>query len=292
MSLLTRQAPVPGPSANPVRRANRARWNAGSVLGLALVVLVLGYCLVYPLLPGYAPYAQDLQNSLARPFTDLAHPLGTDNLGRDVASRLALAGRVTLSIVLAIIVVNALLGTVIGVSAGYVGGRVDTVLSTVADVQLALPILMLVIALSAALGPSVWLMVVVVAVTYWVGYARVARSTARTLRNQDFVLSPKIQGAGVPWILRRHVLPNVAGQVLILATSDIGAVVLLTSSFDFLGLGVQAPTPSWGSMIGEGQKFLRQDLAQSLVPGAAVFLLVVGVNLLSQRWTAENRRPS
>lgn len=286
MSLLTKEVPA------PVVRRRAPRWNLTSVLGLVLVVIVVGYCLVFPLTPAYAPYAQDLQNTLAKPLADPSHLLGTDNLGRDVASRLALAGRVTLSIVVGIIAVNAVLGTIIGVTAGYVGGRVDTVLSGLAEVQLALPILMVVIALSAALGPSVWLMVVVVAVTYWVGYARVARSTAMTLRNRDFVLSPKIQGAGVPWILRRHVLPNVAGQVLILATSDIGAIVLLTSSFDFLGLGVQPPTPSWGSMIGDGQKFLRQDLAQSLVPGAAVFLLVVGVNLLSQRWTAENRRVS
>lgn len=286
MSLLVE---TPAPAVVP--RRNRA-WSPTHVLGLVLVVAVVGYCLVFPFTPAYSPYAQDLGNTLTGPFTDPAHLLGTDNLGRDVASRLALAGRVTLSIVLGTIVVNAALGTALGVTAGYVGGRVDTLISGLGDVQLALPILMIVIALSAALGPSVWLMVVVVACTYWVGYARVARSTAMTLRGRDFVLSPKIQGAGVPWILRRHVLPNVAGQVLILATSDIGAVVLLTSSFDFLGLGVQPPTPSWGSMIGEGQKFLRQDLAQSLVPGAVVFLLVVGVNLLSQRWTAENRRTS
>lgn len=278
---------VQGPAADVTVVRARRPWAATHVLGLVLIVLVVGFCLLYPFAPGYAPYDQDLRRTLVAPMTDAAHLLGTDNLGRDVASRLALAGRVTLAITVGIIAVNAVLGTLIGVTAGFVGGRVDTVLSGLGDVQLALPILMIVVALSAALGPSVWLMVVVIACTYWVGYARVARSTAMSLRRRDFVLSPMIQGASVGFVLRRHVLPNVAAQVVILASSDIGAVILLTSSFDFLGLGVQPPVPSWGSMIGEGQKFLRQDLSLALVPGVAIFLVVAGTNLLSQRYTSE-----
>ncbi|MFN8075570.1 MAG: ABC transporter permease [Kineosporiaceae bacterium] len=283
------EAPLPVAEVapgTPKRRRPRlggpAQW-----VGLALVLLVAGFCLLYPLTPGYDPYTQDLSRTLLAPFADSAHALGTDNLGRDIASRLALAGRVTLSIVLGVIAVNAVIGTIVGVTAGYVGGKVDAALMALSDVQLALPILMVVIALSAATGPSVWLMIGVLACTYWVGYARVARAVALSLRHRDFVLSPRIQGASTGWVLRRHVLPNVVGEMLILASSDIGAIILLTSSFDFLGLGVQPPVPSWGLMIGEGQKYLRQHPSLAFVPGLAVFAVVAGINLLSQRFTSE-----
>lgn len=274
------------------RGRRRPRFGGpAQVVGALLVLSVVGFCLLYPLTPRYDPYTQNLSRSLLAPFADggsgPGHILGTDNLGRDIASRLALAGRVTLSIVLGVIVVNALIGTIVGVTAGYVGGKVDAALMALSDVQLALPILMVVIALSAATGPSVWLMIGVLACTYWVGYARVARAVALSLRHRDFVLSPRIQGASTGWVLRRHVLPNVVGEMFILASSDIGAIILLTSSFDFLGLGVQPPVPSWGLMIGEGQKYLRQHGWLAFVPGLAVFAVVAGINLLSQRFTSE-----
>jgi peptide/nickel transport system permease protein len=281
------------PAQREQKTKHRRRFHLKSLwswqnLGLAMVLLVVGFCVIVPLTPGYAPYQQDLASGLIPPFQDMTHPLGTDNLGRDVMSRLALAGQVTLAIVVGVIIVNAIIGTAIGVVAGYAGGRVDSLLMGLSDVQLALPILLILIALSAALGPSVWLMIIVVACTYWVGYARVARSIALSLRNRDFVLSPRIQGAGNLWVLRKHVLPNLIGQMFILASSDLGAIIVMTASFDFLGLGVQPPVPSWGLMISEGQKFLRQEPALAFVPGVAIFLVVAGANLLSQRFTAES----
>ena len=194
---------------------------------------------------------------------------------------------VTLGIVLAIVMANSLIGMAVGVVSGYVGGKTDNVLMGWADVQLAMPVILVLIALAAAVGPSVWLMVGVLAATYWVGYARVARSTALSLRERDFVLAPRIQGASGFWTIRRHILPHVAVQMLILASSDIGAVILLTASFDFLGLGVQAPTPSWGLMISEGQKYIRQAPFLAILPGIAIFLVAAGTNLVSQRFTAE-----
>ncbi|MBO0984379.1 ABC transporter permease [Rathayibacter sp. SD072] len=262
------------------------RVPALQALGAVMVGSVVLFSLAYPLLPGYAPFAQDLAQVLAPPGTSGAW-LGTDALGRDVASRLALAGRVTLGIVVLIVVVNSLAGMAIGTWSGYVGGRTDNVLMGLADIQLAMPVILVLIALAASLGPSVWLMIGVLAATYWVGYARVARSTAMALRDRDFVLAPRIQGAGGLWTVRRHIVPNVAVQMMILASSDIGAVMLLTSSFDFLGLGVQAPTPSWGLMISEGQNYVRQAPHLAIVPGVAIFLTVAGTNLLSQRFTAE-----
>ncbi|WP_285102002.1 ABC transporter permease [Promicromonospora sp. MEB111] len=255
--------------------------------GVALVTAVVLFCVVTPFLPLYAPYAQDLSRAFVPPLTDAAHPLGTDMLGRDLASRLALGGLVSLGIVLLVVVVNAIIGMVVGLLAGYHGGRLDNVLMGWADVQLAMPVILVLIALSAAVGPSVWLMVVTLAATYWVGYARVARGTAMTLRDRDFVLVPRIQGASATWTISRHIAPGVAVQMLILASSDIGAVLLLTSSFDYLGLGVQPPVPSWGLLISEGQKYIRQAPYLSVVPGIAIFLVVIGTNLISQRFTAE-----
>lgn len=264
-------------------------------IGLAMLTLVVGYSLLYPLLPSYDPYGQDLGRILLTPGADPAHLFGTDSLGRDTASRLALAGRVTVGVVAVIIVVNALIGMVVGTVAGYFGGRLDNAMMALADVQLALPMILVLTALAATFGPSIKLMVIVLAVTYWVGYARVARTSAMSLRQRDFVLAPALQGARTPRILRVHVLPTVFSQMLILASTDVGAVILLMSSFDYLGLGVQPPVPSWGSMIGESQKYLRQNPAQAIVPGVAIFLAVAGMNLFSQRFTSERaaaRRPS
>ncbi|NQX05373.1 ABC transporter permease [Rathayibacter sp. VKM Ac-2856] len=267
--------------------ARGRRVPALQVLGAAMVGSIVLFSLAYPLLPGYDPFAQDLSRVLAAPGAFAEHWLGTDALGRDEASRLALAGRVTLGIVLLIVVVNSLVGMAVGTWSGYVGGRTDNVLMGLADIQLAMPVILVLIALAASLGPSVWLMITVLAATYWVGYARVARSTAMALRDRDFVLAPRLQGAGGLWTVRRHIVPNVAVQMMILASSDIGAVMLLTSSFDFLGLGVQAPTPSWGLMISEGQDYVRQAPHLAIIPGVAIFLTVAGTNLLSQRFTAE-----
>jgi peptide/nickel transport system permease protein len=255
--------------------------------GMGLLATVAAFILIVPLLPAYDPFAQDLSAAFIAPFTDSAHILGTDMLGRDLASRLALGGQVSLGIVLLVVIINALTGMVAGMLAGYAGGRLDNVLMGWADVQLAMPVILVLIALSAAVGPSVWLMVITLAATYWVGYARVARSTAMALRERDFVIAPRIQGATGYWTVSTHIAPHVSVQMLILASADIGGVLLLTSSFDYLGLGVQPPTPSWGLLISEGQKYVREAAYLALIPGIAIFLVVIGTNLVSQRFTAE-----
>lgn len=257
-------------------------------VGLAMLVVVVGYALIYPLLPVYDPYGQDLTKSLLAPGADPEHPFGTDSLGRDTASRVALAGRVTLLVIAIIITANALIGMLVGTLSGYFGGKLDNALMAIADIQLAMPMILVLTALAAVRGPSLTLMVVALALTYWVGYARVARTTARSLRDRDFVLAPKLQGARTPRIIRMHVLPSVATQMLILASTDIGTIVLLMSAFDYLGLGVQAPLPSWGSMIGDSQRYMRQEPWQAIIPGIAIFLAVSGTNLFSQRFTGES----
>lgn len=270
------------------RRRRRGPLGVGPWIGIVTLLVVVAYSLVYPLLPSYDPLGQDLTKILLTPGADSAHLFGTDSLGRDTASRLALAGRVTLGVIVTIIVANAVIGLVVGVLAGYFGGRLDNALMSLADIQLALPVILILTSLAVTFGPSLKLMVIVLSLTYWVGYARVARTATRSLRDRDFVLASKLQGASVLRILRVHVVPAVAVQMLILASTDVGGVILLMSSFDYLGLGVQAPTPSWGSMIGESQNYLRQNPWQAIVPGMAILLAVSGMNLVSQRFTAEN----
>lgn len=261
------------------------------VLGLCMIGLIAGFALIFPLTGSYDPYSQDLNAVLKAPGVDPHHLLGTDMLGRDIASRLALATRVTLGIVAVIVAFNAIIGTTLGIIAGYTGGPPDNVLMGLADIQLAMPVMLVLVALASTMGPSVTLMIIVLSVTFWVGYARVSRRLALSLRGREFVLLPRMQGASVWWILRRHILPHVAPQMLIIATTDVAVVVIATASFDFLGLGVQPPTPSLGLMISEGQVYIRQTPSLVLVPGLIVFLFVAGINLISQQFTAEGRAP-
>jgi len=279
--------PPPAPAPDTAARFRWPRLRTTEWVGVGILAVVAAAILVVPLLPGSDPYAQNLSASFIPPFTDAAHPLGTDMLGRDLASRVAVGGQVSLGIVLFVVAINAFVGMVTGMIAGYAGGRLDNLLMGWADVQLAMPIILVLIALSAALGPNVWLMILTLAATYWVGCARVARSAAMSLKGRDFVIAPRIQGASPQWIVSTHIAPHVGVQVLILASADIGGVLLLTSSFDYLGLGVQAPTPSWGLLISEGQKYVREAPYLALIPGIAIFLVVIGTNLLSQRFTAE-----
>lgn len=293
MSNLTKEAAVSRDRKNGrIVKKHTSLMSIAPYVGIGMIGIVIAFVLMYPLLPIYDPYAQHLDSKLLAPGEDARYLLGTDPLGRDVASRLALAGRVTLSIVAVVVLANAILGMIIGVLAGYFGGRVDNVLMAGLDIQLAMPMILVLTALATVFGPSIALLTIVLSITYWMGYARVARSTSRSLRDRDFVLAPMLQGASTFRVLRHHVLPNVSKQMLIMASSDIGAVILLVSAFDYLGLGVQAPLPSWGAMISESQLYFRTEPWLAILPGFVIFLTVSGVNLFSQRFTGENSAAS
>lgn len=256
---------------------------AGS--GLAMILTVALFALVYPFTPGYDPYAQELSDAFIRPFTTAHYPLGTDSLGRDLASRLALAGRITLGLVVVIVLVNAAIGVVIGTVSGYFRGVLDSLLMGYADVQLAVPMSLVIMALSAIRGPSVGLMATILGLTFWVGYARVGRSVALGLSARDFVIAPRLLGARSTWVMRKHIVPHVLVPVGILATADLGNVMIMISSFDYLGLGVQPPTPSWGLMITDGQKYIRQAPYLTIVPAVALLLVIAGTLLVGARFT-------
>ncbi|GAA2971950.1 peptide/nickel transport system permease protein [Microbacterium terrae] len=274
--------------ALPPRSRRRGSARPLILVGVAFLTTVVAFVVIVPLLPDFDPMGQDLSATNLPAFQDAAHPLGTDALGRDMMSRLALGGRISLLLTLAIVLINLIIGTIIGLIAGYRGGWADNALSTVSDVQLALPVVLLLMALAATLGSSVGLTVVVLGVSYWMGYARVARSIAMSLRDRDFVLAPILQGATTAHVLRRHILPSVAGPLLIVTVTDIGAVMLILAGLDYLGLGVQPPTPTWGGMIFEGQRMMRLVPSQALLPGIAMFFVIGGAAFISQRFTTEN----
>lgn len=280
---------------DPALRPKRRRPRGGGALlsyigGLVVVATVLGIALVH-LWPGFDPFAQDLSAVRLAPFVDAAHPLGTDANGRDLLSRLAAGGVRTLWITAAVVGINMLVGTVFGLCAGFFGGWLDNIIALLTDVSLALPAVLLLIALSAIFGPSALLMILVLGLTHWMNFARVARATALTLRGQDFVIAPRLLGASAMHVIRTHILPHVVPQMFILAVSSIGLVIVLQAGLDYLGLGVQPPSPTWGGLVLEGQKYLRLSPWQATIPGIAIFLIVGGTQFFSQRFTAENKQP-
>jgi peptide/nickel transport system permease protein len=258
---------------------------AGLLMAIVLLVTVV------PLMPGYDPYTQNLSASLAAPFETIdgrTYLLGSDPLGRDLLSRLALAGRISLLIALSAVVVSLVVGVFLGLVAGFFRGIVESIIMGLADLQLSIPRVLLLIAVAAIVGPSVLNLTILLGLTSWVAYGRVARAMALSLREREFVLSAITQGASSAWNIRKHLLPNVLPQMLIVGSFELGQIIVLEASLGYLGLGVQPPLPSWGRMISEGQDHLEIDPWIALLPGIAIFMLVTGVQFLSQAFTAES----
>jgi peptide/nickel transport system permease protein len=257
------------------------------LLGLAFVLIVL-----VPLLPSYDPYAQDLGGSLVpmgeRSMDGHLYLLGTDTLGRDLLSRLSLAGRVSFLIALAAVAMSLAIGTALGLVAGFFGGWTESVIMGIGDLQLSIPRILLLIAVTAVIGPSVILLTILIGVTSWVSYGRIARAMVLSLKRREFVLSAVTQGAGAGWNIRKHLLPNVLPQLLVVASYEFGQVIVLEASLSYLGLGVQPPLPSWGMMVSEGQSYLALAPSLSVLPSIALFLLVAGTQFLSQASTSES----
>jgi peptide/nickel transport system permease protein len=201
-----------------------------------------------------------------------AHLLGTDQLGRDVLSRIIYGTRVSLTIGFAAVTVGGIVGGSLGLVAGFRGGWVDEVIMTVADAQLAFPFILLAIGIIAVLGPSFPNLIVVVGLSGWVTYARVLRSQVLSLRQRDFVSAILGLGGSVPRVLLRHILPNVASTFMVIATLELARAIVLEATLSFLGLGIQPPTPSWGGMIHEGREYLDSAWWISVCPGAVLML--------------------
>jgi peptide/nickel transport system permease protein len=260
-------------------------------LAIAMLTAVFLLITIVPWLSGYAPYKQDLASGLLLPFERLENGqlsvFGTDSLGRDILSRMALAGRVSLFIGLSAVAVSMVVGVVLGLLAGYFRGWTETVIMGFADLQLSIPRVLLLIAVTAMLGSTVINLTILLGLTSWVAYGRVARAMSLSLREREFVLSAITQGATPAWNIRKHLLPNVLPQMVIVGSFELGQIIVLEAALSYLGLGIQPPLPSWGLMISEGQSYLEINPWLSVLPGLALFMLVAGVQFLTQSLTAE-----
>ena len=247
---------------------------AGLTSGMGVAVLISGL-----LFQGGAD-AMDLAMRLTLPFQSLAHPLGTDPLGRDVLARVILGGQVSLTVGLVSVAGAALVVTTAGLLAGYYRGVWDMVLMRWADVQLALPFILVAITFAAILGTDMWKLIAFMAISQWVQYARVVRSATIVLREREFVVSAHAVGVRDPAIIWRHIMPNAAAPVMVLMTLNVANNILLESSLTFLGLGIDPLIPSWGGMLSDGRTYLQTAWWVSFFPGLAIMLTVLGLNLL------------
>jgi peptide/nickel transport system permease protein len=266
-------------------RANPWRTMPWSVRISVLWVVVL--VVIAVLGPAITPADPLRQNLLTRNVPPVwladgtwANPLGTDQLGQDVLSRVMVSARPTLTIALLAGVIALVTGTVLGLVAGYFRGPVDGVIMLLADAQLAIPSLVIAIAAVAAFGQSIVLLIILAGLSGWMGFARTVRANVLSLRSADFVVSSQALGAATPRILRHHILPNIASTVIVLITIQLRALILFEAALSFLGLGVPPPDPSWGSMINGGRDYLLSSWWISVMPGIALMVTVLTVSLI------------
>jgi peptide/nickel transport system permease protein len=234
--------------------------------------------LAAPLLALQDPTAQDLAGRLAPPSA--AHWFGTDELGRDIYSRILYGGRVTLGMVVAVVLLVAPVGLAVGSVAGYLGGLADRVLMRVTDVFLAFPRLVLALAFVAALRPGISSAVIAIALTAWPPYARLARADTLTVRNSDFIAAVRLAGAGSFRIILRHIVPLCLSSVIVRVTLDMSGIILTAAALGFLGMGAQPPMPEWGTMIASSRAFILDQWWVPTIPGLAIFVASLAFNLL------------
>jgi peptide/nickel transport system permease protein len=252
--------------------------NPLAVIGLTIIVVFIALSLLAPFIAPYDPATQNLGNRLAFPSAE--HWFGTDELGRDILSRILYGGRVTLGMVIAVVVLVAPIGLAIGCIAGYFGGIVDTVLMRVTDVFLAFPRLILALAFVAALKPGVESAILAIALTAWPPYARLARAETMTVRGSDFVAAYRLTGASAWRIIARHIAPLCVPSLIVRITLDMSSIIITAASLGFLGMGAQPPSPEWGAMIATAKRFIFEQWWVATIPGIAIFLVSLAFNFL------------
>jgi len=252
------------------------RYKPGMAGGIIVVILVF-IAIFAPLIAPYSPTEKVGRRGTA-PSSEFL--LGNDEIGRDVLSRLIYGTRVALIVGIGAMSIALTIGVAIGAMAGFFGNKVDLALSRLIDTLMAFPLLALLITLAALFSPSLFNVVIVIGVTVWASYARVVRADIMSLRERDFVLAARSIGVGNARIIVRHMLPNVVGPIIVLASLDVGSIIILESALSFLGLGIQPPTPSWGGMLAAGRSLMRNAPHIAVAPGIAITITVLAFNLL------------
>jgi peptide/nickel transport system permease protein len=271
----------PTPMQMTYRQAKRHK---GFLLGGTVLLLIVIMALAAPILAPHDPYKQDLNTRLTGPIWHhdgtWNHVLGTDNLGRDYLSRLMYGARISLLIGVAAMLISGVIGTILGVAAGYFGGRVDMVVSAIIATRLALPIMLVALAIVALLGGSLLIVVLVLGFMIWNRFALVMRASTQQLRSMDYVSSAKTSGCSTLRIIVTEIMPNILNNLIVVATLEITRAILIEAGLSFLGMGVQPPLPSWGLMVAEAKEFMLFSPWMIMIPGGAIFILVLSINLL------------
>lgn len=252
--------------------------NPLAMLGLMIVVVLVLTAIFAPALTSESPIGQDLGRRLMPPSAE--HWFGTDELGRDIYSRIVYGARITLYIVGLVAIIVGPAGVVVGTVAGYFGGWLDTVLMRITDIFLAFPRLILALAFVAALGPGIENAIIAISITSWPPYARVARAETLTFRSSDFINAIRLQGASPLRIVAVHIAPLCTSSVIVRLTLDMAGIIITAAGLGFLGLGAQPPMPEWGAMISTGRQYLLDQWWVATVPGIAIFVVSLGFNLL------------
>ena len=262
---------------------NKARYkkifkNKLTVIGFIIVLAFIFVALLAPYLAPYNVYTQDLNNRLIPP--EKGHIMGFDDLGRDILSRVIYGSRISLRVGIFTVTISTIFGIFVGSIAGYFGGRVDETIMRVIDILLAFPGILLAIAIISILGPGLNNVIIALCLVGWVTYARLVRGQILSIKENEYVLAVKALGASTPRILVFHIIQNIISPVMIQATLGIEGAIVGEASLSFLGLGTQAPTPSWGSMLNDGRRFILNAPHMTTFPGIAIMLVVMGFNFL------------
>ena len=263
------------------QRLLRLRWGLAAAGILAVIV---ASAVLAPWISPHDPLAVNIRHRLAPPaWMDggtPAHPLGTDQVGRDLLSRMIYGGRVSLVVGVSAVILSATIGVLLGLGAGYFGGRSDWTIMTVVNVMLTFPFVLLALAVIAVLGPSLVNMIIVLGVAGWPIYARVIRAETLAIREREFVVAGRALGMSHARLIFRQILPNLVSAIVVIATLQVAQVIILESFLSFLGLGIQPPTPAWGNMLGEGRVYMLNSWWIATFPGSAIFLTTLVINLM------------
>jgi peptide/nickel transport system permease protein len=283
---------APGAVATPQgwrQRLDRLRRDAGAAFGAAVLLALVAVALAAPLLAPADPNAQDIAQRL-RPPGSAGHWLGTDTLGRDILSRLIYGSRVSLVVGFLGVTISAVIGVIVGVLSGFYRRQIDAGLSWLANVQLSFPFILLAIAIVAVLGPGLRNVILVLGVTGWVVYARIARGDVLAARDLDYVMAARSLGASDLRVMVRHLLPNILPPLIVVATFEMARLIISEAALSFLGLGVEPRIPSWGSMLADGRGYLEVAWWLATLPGLAIMVTVLGINLLGD-WLRDELDP-
>ena len=254
-----------------------SNWLA--VAGLAVIIALVLVAIFADLIAPYSPVIGDLKGARLLP-PSATHWFGTDDLGRDIFSRIVYGSRLTLFVVVLVAVIAAPIGLLVGTVAGYAGGWIDAVLMRITDIFLAFPKLILALAFVAALGPGIENAVIAIAITSWPPYARIARAETLTVRNSDYIAAVQLMGASPFRIVLRHIMPLCLSSLIVRVTLDMAGIILTAAGLGFLGLGAQPPLPEWGAMIASGRRFILDQWWVAGMPGIAILVVSLGFNLL------------